>query len=564
MKFKTLTHNGPLFPKAYEPKNYEFNGEKLSSLAEQMLWHYAAKLDTDYVKNTTFNKNFWSCLKKELTKNQIVNFPDGYKDILDKMHTEQLSIKEAKKALNTKEAREAKKAENDKIKAIYGWAEIDGKKQPIGGYMIEPAGIMCSRGKSPMLGFWKYEVQPEDVTINYCGDLKNAPKAPIGHQWKAVVQNHDAFVTTYFDVNVGNYVTTHKKFGFGALSDVKQNADIKKFDKAQKLCKDWSKITSWVDSNLISKDDTTRQSALISWLILRTGIRIGVPKQEKYENGTVGASSLLVSNISFDGLKMKLSFVGKDSVPFTNEFDVPAEVKDGIELCQDGKKPDAKIFDKANEGTVNNFLAECVPYCTAKLFRTAYGTKLLAEELQAHPLQKDCPAYVAKATYDNACLAVSIKLNHQKNVSKNYGKQIENTDANIQKAKEAKAKRIEKSKEQLLKIKKDIITAKEVYTGEKLKEKLDSLKARKEKIQQQVEKADERVEKLNLNKDLKKATKNIALGTAKTNYSSPRVAMSWCLDNDVDISIVYNKSMQEKFSWAKNTPKDYWKKYPNN
>ena len=79
----------------------------------------------------------------------------------------------------------------------------------------------------------------------------------------------------------------------------------------------------------------------------------------------------------------------------------------------------------------------------------------------------------------------------------------------------------------------------------------------------QVEKSEGRIEKLEANKDLKKATKNIALGTAKGAYSSPRVAFSFCKDLGVDIGIIYNKTMQNKFAWAANTPANFWRKYPN-
>ena len=51
-KFKTLIHNGVVFPPEYEPKGYTLNGEKIPNTgydsAEEMLWHYSSKLDTDY------------------------------------------------------------------------------------------------------------------------------------------------------------------------------------------------------------------------------------------------------------------------------------------------------------------------------------------------------------------------------------------------------------------------------------------------------------------------------------------------------------------------------------
>lgn len=304
-KFKTLQHNGPIFPKDYEYKGYEFDGKKLSPLAEEMLWHYAAKIETEYVKDAGFVDNFWSCLKKEVKTQK--SFPADFMPLLKKMKKQQDINKELKKiemqALSKEERkllRESQKADRDYLKLQYGNAVLDGVAQPLGVFMIEPPGIMMARGKSPLRGLWKYRVQPEDVTINYIGPKNEVPKPPAGHKWKAVIENTNAYVTTYFDVNVGGRVTLHKKFGFGALSTVKTESDQEKFDKAQKLCKDWNKIEKWIEKGLKSKDEKTKQAALISWLILRTGIRVGGDKPEVFENFTVGASSLLVENIKVE------------------------------------------------------------------------------------------------------------------------------------------------------------------------------------------------------------------------------------------------------------------------
>ena len=246
--------------------------------------------------------------------------------------------------------------------------------------------------------------------------------------------------------------------------------------------------------------------------------------------------------------ELTLDFLGKDSVRYQNTFEVPDEIAEALQKVMAGKKPKDKLFDKASSGTVNAFLSECIPYCTAKLFRTAYGTKLLAETLQQYwtegKIAKGMPEWKIRSLYDNACLVVSTKLNHQRNVAKNFSAQMD-----IKKAKEAAKKRKEKATEQLKKIAKDIKTAKQVYTGDMLAEKLEKLKEKKDKIQAQVEKSEGRIEKLEANKDLKKATKNIALGTAKGAYSSPLIAASMCKDLDVSPDIIYNKTMQNKFSW---------------
>ena len=263
--------------------------------------------------------------------------------------------------------------------------------------------------------------------------------------------------------------------------------------------------------------------------------------------------------------ELTLDFLGKDSIKFQNKFEVPDEVGEFLKKITVAKSPTDKVFDKASAATVNAFLAECLPYCTAKLFRTAYGTKLLAEELQKAPLEKGLPEWKVRSLYDNACLVVSTKLNHQKNVAKNYDAQIDKTDETIKKEKESEKAKKEKDKSQMAKLKKQALACKKRYQGQELKELLDAIKAKGSKIQEQLEKAEQRVEKLEANKDLKKATKNIALNTAKMNYSSPLIAASLCSDLGVSPDIIYNKTAQKKFSWAFEdgvVSKTFWKNYP--
>ena len=117
----------------------------------------------------------------------------------------------------------------------------------------------------------------------------------------------------------------------------------------------------------------------------------------------------------------------------------------------------------------------------------------------------------------------------------------------------------------MAKLKKQALACKKRYQGQELKELLDAIKAKGAKIQEQLEKAEQRVEKLEANKDLKKATKNIALNTAKMNYSSPLIAASLCSDLGVSPDIIYNKTAQKKFSWAFEdgvVSKNFWKNYP--
>ena len=51
----------------------------------------------------------------------------------------------------------------------------------------------------------------------------------------------------------------------------------------------------------------------------------------------------------------------------------------------------------------------------------------------------------------------------------------------------------------------------------------------------------------------------VALNTSKSNYSNPMIAMSLCNDMNKDPKLIYSKALLEKFAWARDTKKSYWK-----
>ena len=67
----------------------------------------------------------------------------------------------------------------------YGFCVIDGHKEKIGNFRIEPPGLFRGRGDHPKMGMLKRRVMPEDVIINCSKDSKY-PEAPAGHKWKEV------------------------------------------------------------------------------------------------------------------------------------------------------------------------------------------------------------------------------------------------------------------------------------------------------------------------------------------------------------------------------------------
>jgi len=95
MKWKTLQHNGIAFPPPFESKgiSIRIKGEKvpLSLDAEEMVYQWAKKKDTPYVKDVVFQKNFLSDFVKVL--------PEKYKKISlsDIDFSEAFKVEEKKK-----------------------------------------------------------------------------------------------------------------------------------------------------------------------------------------------------------------------------------------------------------------------------------------------------------------------------------------------------------------------------------------------------------------------------------------------------------------------------------
>ena len=58
------------------------------------------------------------------------------------------------------------KEENAAMVEEYGFCVMDGHKEKIGNFRIEPPGLFRGRGTHPKMGMLKRRVQPEDVIIN--------------------------------------------------------------------------------------------------------------------------------------------------------------------------------------------------------------------------------------------------------------------------------------------------------------------------------------------------------------------------------------------------------------
>ncbi len=94
------------------------------------------------------------------------------------------------KKLQKKEAGVKKqlKEEKDHMNEIYGFAIVDGYREKVANYKVEPPGLFRGRGDHPKTGTLKKRIRPEDVTINI-GKGEKIPKAPDGTKWKGIIHN---------------------------------------------------------------------------------------------------------------------------------------------------------------------------------------------------------------------------------------------------------------------------------------------------------------------------------------------------------------------------------------
>lgn len=117
------------------------------------------------------------------------------------------------------------------MEAPYTYCLLNGRKEKVGNFRIEPPGLFRGRGAHPKTGKVKKRVQPEDITINI-GKGAKVPEPPAGHKWKKV--QHDNTVTwlAMWQENVNGNI---KYVMLANNSSLKGQSDFKKFEKAREL-----------------------------------------------------------------------------------------------------------------------------------------------------------------------------------------------------------------------------------------------------------------------------------------------------------------------------------------
>lgn len=590
VKWETLEHNGPLFPPPYQPHGvpmiYDGQTVHLEPEPEEVAGFYAALLGTDHGDNPVFQQNFFADFKQVLSDSHskwTSVIRDFDKCDFTPMHRHFEVLKEQKKAMGKEEKAALKEVRQEQEKR-FGFAMLDGRREKIGNFRIEPPGLFRGRGKHPKTGKLKQRVQPEQVTINI-GHGATIPDPPEGHQWGKVI--HDNTVS-WLATWVENINGAQKYVFLAPGSSLKGQSDLKKFETARRLKAVVNKIRKENKKELHDKEMFVRQRATALWLIDHLALRAGNEKGDD-EADTVGCCSLRLEHVKLvEPSTVVFDFLGKDSIRYYNEVQVePIIFKNLSIFMRPPKQPSDPIFDRLNTSTLNKYLNKLMDGLTAKVFRTFNASFTFQVELE----KTDPQASIAEKilAYNRANREVAILCNHQRSVPKTHGQSMErlkdkimtikyqrhlvrlqiresmskkdiqascpdaldpesDMDDEMVRKKERKAEeaRIEKHK----KANPDSNSPppppspKKSASSETLCKRFAALSARIHASKH-----------LLIDKDENKTT---SLGTSKTNYIDPRITAAWCAKHEVPIEKMFTKTLREKFKWAMDVKPDWW------
>ena len=554
-KWTELEHNGVAFPPDHVQRgiNIKILGEVyfLNREQEELIYAWAKKKDTHYVKDPVFQSNFLSDFKKVI--------PDRFKSVqkiddIDMSEAfglvdKEASIKEAEKIRikllpreEKKRISQEKKLEKERLKSIYGKAKIDGNEVDVANWLVEPPGIFMGRGLHPLRGRWKPRITPRNVILNL-GEDASVPEGP----WKAIVHDHNS---TWLASWIENLTGKRKYVWLHDSSYLRQDNDKAKYDIAKKLENYIFDIEKEIVKQMShTKDTTKRKVATVCYLIYKLAMRVGDEKDPD-EADTIGASTLRVEHLKFplinDKIQIEFNFLGKDSVPWQKTLEISSPdtraLYDNLLFYMKGKDRTDEIFEDITSAKVNIFLRSLdkdnLPNLTAKVFRTYIATAVVKKHLSSPILKLNKnksefkKIYVAKI----ANLEAAITCNHKKGIDpKNPA-----------------------SKKSLEKFEQSVANKKE-----KIKQINLELKEKIWKTEIQKFKKEQRLEKLEFQLRLQQETKDYNLGTSLRNYIDPRVFKSWCDYVNLDWTKIYTSTLQRKFKWIEQYSKSDLKKYVN-
>ncbi|EDO17423.1 hypothetical protein Kpol_1037p19 [Vanderwaltozyma polyspora DSM 70294] len=626
IQWTTLRHNGVMFPPPYVslPSHIKlyYNGQAvdLPPTAEEVAGFFAALLHTDHAKNTVFQKNFFTDFKEVLkevggTLNGIKLEKFEYCDF-SKMHEYFEIQREQRKKLSPQEKKQLR-LEKEEQEEPFKFCELDGRREQVGNFRVEPPDLFRGRGAHPKTGKLKRRVYPEDIVLNLD---RNAPipAVPEGHKWGEIKHDNTVQWLAMWRENISN---SFKYVRLAANSSLKGQSDFKKFEKARELKKYIDSIRKDYRTNLKSKLMLERQKAVAIYLIDVFALRAGGEKSDD-EADTVGCCSLRYEHVTLKPPNTVIfDFLGKDSIRFYQEVEVDKQVFKNLAIFKRApKKPGDQLFDRLDPPILNKHLQNYMPGLTAKVFRTYNASKTMQDQLDLIVNKGSVAEKMLR--YNAANRTVAILCNHQRSVGKGHAEAVRKANEKIEELEwqkirlkrailQLEPKEMKKrpkffaeigdlTKEDEESIHKRIIEREierchrkfqrendkrkfdneELIKEEELKEWLDKVSETEkkyslevetgeveikstlntvEKLEKNIEKLEQRIQTSSIQLKDKEENSQVSLGTSKINYIDPRLSVVFCKKFDIPIEKIFTKSLREKFRWAIESVDENWR-----
>lgn len=405
MVWTSLNHNGIAIPQTIQYTDYikVYYKNKLININNTLataLYLYKKQKNIDY----TFKHNFMKSIQSFLPA--FINI----KSISD-LKIISIIIKNTETNTNF-----------DKFKYCF----VNGKKEKVDRYCSEPACIFVGRGKHRLRGSFKPSIKESDITLNISKGYK-----PNGN-WKSIVNNKNVDWIASWNDPVLNKI----KYVYPSSTSKLKCADtVDKFNFARKVKKKLSYIRKKYVSDLTSTNQKIVQHAIACYLIDSQCIRCGTDD----ENNTFGCTSLQKKHLTIKHNKIKLSFLGKDSILFDKTFRCKYPII--IRYLQENmrkKSTSDDIFHLISSTSLNMYLNMIIKDLTAKVFRTCHASSLYDKLLhnsttieefkeanfKVATLCNHTNLQTSKANYLDPRITFSFSKRNNINIDKLYSKQL--------------------------------------------------------------------------------------------------------------------------------------------
>jgi DNA topoisomerase-1 len=573
-----LIHNGVVVPEPQPPHGLvlRIKGEPvaLSPRQEEMALAWAKKQGTPYVEDRTFVENFMLDFGQALGLDSVlsvdqVDFRPAIRIVEAEREARAQMSKEERKVLAAE-----RKVQREALREQYGYAMVNGRRNELANYVVEPSGIFMGRGRHPLRGRWKEGARHNDITLNLSPDAPRPPGA-----WEEIVWQPDSlWVARWKDKLSGKL----KYVWLADTAPIKQQREARKFDKAHVLHAHLDEVRAQIERDLLHPDSKQRMLATACYLIDALCLRVGDEKDPD-EADTVGATTLRPEHVTLhdDGVA-EFRFLGKDSVLWHKKLELPEVVQQNLdELIRDARPSNSttngdrshptrdrpQLFPDISSRDVNAYLSGILPELTAKVFRTHHATIAVQDSLEISGVEADDPEYAKWEAANLANLEAAILCNHTKQEPASWPRSRLRYRERRQKAEERVAtyrERLKPQREALAALReeaREALAAAPPARQEKVKARYDK---RIGTAERRVERAQAMLDRAKHSRDKIKAQASIAakkrawnLGTSLKAYIDPRVYYEWGQQVDYDVlESYYPKALRRKFAWVRNEAQD--------